>query len=585
MKIPNATYRIQFTPDFGFREALAIVDYPAELGGFWVYASPIFEARPESLHGYDAVNQNRFNPELGSEADFDELVAALRRHEVGWLQDVVPNHVAFSGENRMMADLFALGENSEFADFFDIFWDHPSEQLSGKVSAPFLGDRLTDCIERGEIRLDLRKGTLGAAYYEHFFPLRFFSCGILDPAIPDAGVCLPEEAGTDFSNAVRKLVLNAAEPPSPDRDGLILEQKQAIRRLVHRHSELRQFIDRRIQSFDPKIGGPEAAASLKRLLSDQVFRLRHWRSATQEINYRRFFDINELICLRQEESTVFHHTHRLLRRLTGEEKINGVRIDHIDGLRDPAQYLRRLREACGDVYIAVEKILGPEEPLPRSWPVQGATGYEFADKVTRVFCPRDRQKQISAVYRDFSGRKAPFADVCRSAKKRVLQEAFAGDLANLVDRLRAAGKESSEKASLALDILSAAAAELLARFPVYRTYAGEAGAAGDDAGLIRQITEEAAAGRFAAHVVAFARIHGGQYSLTAVPRWLTTVVPDGREPLGDVWQDTALMLDHGLPTTWTNEVSGERYNSGETLPLEQIFRRFPAALLTGEIEP
>ena len=291
MKIPNATYRIQFTPDVGFREALAIVDYLAELGGFWVYASPIFEARPGSLHGYDAVNPNRFNPELGSEADFDELVAALRRHEMGWLQDVVPNHVAFGGENPMMADLFALGENSEFADFFDIFWDHPSEQLSGKVSAPFLGDRLTDCIERGEIRLDLRKGTLGAAYYEHFFPLRFFSYGILDPAIPDAGVRLPEEAGTGFSNAVRKLVLNAAEPPSPDRDGLILEQKQAIRRLLDRHSELRQFIDRRLQSFDPKKGGPEAAASLKRLLSDQVFRLRHWRSATQETTPTGFFGV------------------------------------------------------------------------------------------------------------------------------------------------------------------------------------------------------------------------------------------------------------------------------------------------------
>jgi len=931
MKIPNATYRIQFTPDFGFREALAIVDYLAELGGFWVYASPIFEARPGSLHGYDAVDPNRLNPELGSEADFDELVAALRQHEMGWLQDVVPNHLAYTGENPMMADLFALGENSAFADFFDIIWDHPSEQLSGKVSAPFLGDPLTDCLERGEIRPDLREGTLGAAYYEHFFPLRLFSYGILDPEIPDAGVRLPEEVGTEFSDALRKLVLNAAEPSSPDRDGLILEQKQTIRGLVDRHPELRRFIDRRLQSLDPKKAGPEAAASLKRLLSDQVFRLRHWRSATQEINYRRFFDINELICLRQEASAVFHHTHRLLRRLTGEEKIDGVRIDHIDGLRNPAGYLGRLREACPDVYIAVEKILGPEEPLPSSWPVQGATGYEFADKVTRLFCPWDRQEQISVVYQDFSGRKELFADVCRSAKKQMLQEVFAGDLANLVDRLCAAGKEASKKASLAPDILSAAAAELLARFPVYRTYAGEAGAAGDDAGLIRQITEEAAAerpalapalriaggillaedetgslpgvsdfargeaaarfqqlcaplaakgvedtalyryhrlvslnevggdpfrigisrssfyafladrsenwphainalsthdtkrsedvrsrinvlseipddwrlrcetwrkinrtkkessngidvpgpnteyllyqtlvgsfsfdpedleeygnrirnymvkavreakehtswlspdtgyeealgrfvdrllfssekddpfmadflpfakmvsrfgvynslsqtlikftapgvpdvyqgtelfdfslvdpdnrrevdfvrrkkllkeiggrqqpgpletpqragknedddrkkfylvyaalqtrkhrpalfrhgrfqpvyaaGRLAAHVVAFARIHGGQYSLTAVPRWLTTVVPNGREPLGDVWEDTALMLGHGFPTTWTNEVSGERYSSGETLPLEQIFGQFPAALLTAEVEP
>ncbi len=930
MKTPSATYRIQFTPDFGFREALGIVGYLAELGGFWVYASPIFEARPGSLHGYDAVNPNRLNPELGSEADFDELLAALRQREMGWLQDVVPNHLAYSGENPMVADLFALGENSAFADFFDITWDHPSEQLSGKVSAPFLGDRLTDCLERGEIRLDLRKGILGAAYYEHFFPLRLFSYGILDPEIPGAGDRIFEDAGTDFLNAVRKLVLNAAEPPSPDRDGFILEQKLAIRRLVDRHRQVRRFIDRRLQSFDPKKGGPEAAASLKRLLSDQVFRLRHWRTATKEINYRRFFDINELICLRQEASSIFHHTHRLLRRLTGEEKIDGVRIDHIDGLRDPAGYLRRLRQACGDVYIAVEKILGPEEPLPPSWPVQGATGYEFADKVTRLFCPGDRQEQISAVYRDFSGRKEPFDEVCRTAKKQVLKEAFAGDLANLVDRFRAAGEEAGEKASLAPDILSAAVAELLARFPVYRTYAGEAGATGDDADLIREIIEEASAqvpalgqalgvvcgillaedetgslpgisgfargeaaarfqqlcaplaakgvedtalyryhrlcslnevggdpsrtgislssfyaflfdrsenfphainalsthdtkrsedvrarinvlseipedwrlrcetwkemnrtkkelsngaavpganteyllyqtlvgtfpfepkdleqygerignymvkavreakehsswlspdtgyeealcrfidrllmtpekddpfmadflsfakkisrfgvynslsqslikitapgipdfyqgtelfdfslvdpdnrravdftrrkklleeirsrqlpgpparpdgrrkkedydrmklylvfaglqvrkqrpalfgtgrflplyadGRFADHVVAFARIHGSQYSLTAVPRWLTTVAPDGREPIGEVWEDTALTLSDGFPTTWTNAVSGERYNFGETLPLEEIFGQFPAALLTAEVE-
>lgn len=930
MKIPHATYRIQFTPSFGFKDALAIVDYLADLGGFWLYASPIFEARKGSLHGYDAVNPNRLNPELGTEAEFDEVVAALHQHEMGWLQDVVPNHLAYTGENPMIADLFALGENSAFADFFDILWDHPSERLSGKVSAPFLGDRLAACLERGEVRLALREGTLGAAYYEHFFPLQLFSYAILDPEIPGAGVRLAEDAGTGFLNAVRKLVLAAEEPPSPDRDGLILEQKESLQRLVDGHPALRRFIERRLESFDPKKGGPEAVASLKRLLSDQLFRLRYWRTATKEINYRRFFDINELICLRQELPAVFDRTHRLLDRLVARGQVDGVRIDHIDGMRDPGGYLRRLRQTCGDVYIAVEKILGPEEPLPRSWPVEGATGYEFADKATRLFCPRDRQQKISAVYHDFSGRKEPFAEICRSAKRQMLQEAFAGDLANFVDLLFAAAKEAGERAAAEKDVLIDAVTELLVRFPIYRTYAGEAGAAGGDAALVRDVAKEAAAeapslgqalgllcgillaedetgslpgieasargevaarfqqlcallaakgvedtalyryhrlcslnevggdpsrigisrssfhsflidraenwphavntlsthdtkrsedvrarinvlseipeewrlrceawkeanrtkkelsngtavpganteyllyqtlagsfpfdpedredyggricnymvkavreakehtswlaadtayeealcrfidrllfppekddpfmadflafakmvsrfgvynslsqtlikitapgvpdfyqgtelfdfslvdpdnrravdfvhrkkllkeilgrqlpgppekaqrgrekgdydrmklylvyaglqtrkhrpalfrdgrfepvyaaGRFAAHVVAFARIHGGQYSLTAVPRWLTTVVPDGREPLGDVWQDTALTLDHGFPTTWTNAVSGERYNAVETLPLEQIFGRFPAALLTGEVK-
>ena len=493
MKVPIATYRIQFNPEFGFRDALAIVDYLADLGGPWLYASPIFAARRGSLHGYDIIDPNRLNPELGSEGDFDELIDRLREKKMGWLQDTVPNHMAYTGENSLLADFFELGKESVFASFFDIYRDYSANALSGRLAAPFLGDRLNSCLERGEIRPVLRNGTLGVAYYELFFPLRLSSYALLDPGSPDSSVSLPEEDETLLARAVRGLIDTAAASPSSNRDVRILEGKEMIRLLVDQNPEIRRFVNRRLEIMDPKKNGSDAVNSLKQLLSEQVYRLRYWKTAAREINYRRFFDINELICLRQERREVFEHTHQLLQRLVSEGKIDGLRVDHVDGLRFPGQYLRRLREACGDIYLVVEKILGPKESLRRTWPVQGTTGYEFADRVTRLFCRSDRQGLLDEIYRDFSGRKLSFDHVCRIAKGQVLKEIFEGDLFNLVESIRAAIPAEAGKSDT--DTLTAAVREVLIRFPVYRTYGDKAGATGNDADLIREVFREAAADR------------------------------------------------------------------------------------------
>ncbi len=493
MRIPNATYRIQFNPGLGFRDALAIVGYLADLGVHWIYASPIFAARRGSAHGYDVIDPNRLNPELGSEADFNELVARLQEKKMGWLQDTVPNHMAYTGENSLLADLFELGEHSAFASFFDIHWGHPAEGLSGRVAAPFLGDPLDACIKRGEIQPVLRNGTLGVAYYELFFPLRLSSYALLDPGSPDSYSPMPEEDGTLLAHAVRGLIDTAAASPSSNRDIRILEEKEMIRLLVEQNPEILRFVNRRLEIMDPKKNGSDAVASLTQLLSEQVYRLRYWKTATREINYRRFFDINELICLRQERREVFDHTHQLLKRLVSEGKIDGLRVDHVDGLRFPGQYLQNLRKACGDIYLVVEKILGPKESLLRTWPVQGTTGYEFADRVTRLFCRSDNQGLLDKIYRDFSGRKHSFDQVGRIAKRQVLKEMFAGDLFNLVESIRTA--IPAEEGELEIHTLTEAVREVLIRFPVYRTYGDKAGATGNDADLIREVFRAAAADR------------------------------------------------------------------------------------------
>jgi (1->4)-alpha-D-glucan 1-alpha-D-glucosylmutase len=491
MRIPNATYRLQFHAGFGFAAALEVADYLADLGGAWIYASPLLAARPGSVHGYDGIDPNRLNPELGTEAAFTDMTRRLAERGTGLLLDLVPNHMAFCGEAPLLADLFENGAHSAHRRFFDIDWDHPAPALNGRLAAPLLGDALSACLARGEIRLVLRGGTLGAAYYEHFFPLRRNAYAILDPDGDDAPGDLPLESRFAWTDAIRTLAAGAGEPPSVRRDDRVRRAKATLRRLHEGDPAVRDFVEVRLASFDPGRGGQKAVEALERLLDAQVYRLRHWCSAGREINYRRFFDINELICLRQESAAVFDHTHRLVRRLVKEGRIQGLRIDHVDGLRHPGAYLRRLRDACGDIYIAAEKILAPEEDLPLDWPVQGTTGYEFADRTTRLACRPDPRDRLSAIYRSFSGRSLGWADVCRSARRQVLEDSFGGDLDNLVRALRTA----IAPAAPAPAALTAAATELLIRLPVYRTYGGDGGAQGPAARRLRPAAAVAAARR------------------------------------------------------------------------------------------
>ncbi|MCG6877696.1 MAG: malto-oligosyltrehalose synthase [Deltaproteobacteria bacterium] len=565
MKIPNATYRIQLNPAFGFRDVEGVLDYLADLGAFWIYASPIFKARRKSAHGYDSVDPNRLNPELGTDPDFEDLISGVQKREMGWLQDVVPNHMAYTGENALLADLFSLGENSRFFPFFDICWAIPHGNFRGRVTAPFLGNPLTDCLHKGEIALELRQGSLGVAYYDHFFPLRLSSYGILDPGESGLEKVLPKSPGDDLRRIIVGLAAEGKTAPSLERDDRIREHGKELQDLVDRHPEIRRFVFRRLSDFDPKNGKADGVRSLNKLLSDQVYRLRYWGTATREINYRRFFDINELICLRQEDPDVFHYTHGLLRRLVSEKKIDGLRIDHVDGLRFPEQYLKRLRKTFGNIYLAVEKILGPEEPLPPSWPVQGTTGYGFADRVTRLFCRPDARMQLDAVYRAFSEKTDTFDQVCRNAKKQVLAEVFVGDLANLATTLQTAAEAMPHTMATDTETLKTAAMELLIRFPVYRTYISPEGVFQRDAELIRQVVLEAASARpdlqSALDLIqdvlllkSGARVETGEVSPTCVEaaaRFQQLCAPLAAKGV----EDTALYRFHRL--TSLNEVGGD----------------------------
>ena len=488
MDIPSATYRLQFQPEFGFADAADIVAYLSELGISHVYASPIFRARKGSLHGYDCVDFNALNAELGSPEDWQTLVGRLRAHEMGWLQDIVPNHMAFHADNRMLADVLENGLSSPFHDYFDIFWDHPVRDLQRKVMVPFLGQPYSECIKNGDIRLGYDADGLAAAYHNLKFPLRTESYLEVLGASADL---LKTEFGKDDPDYLRWIDgLDALE-------SLVLISDLAIRRdrrravkqnlwdLCNGNTVIRRMIADCLGRYNGTPDDIDSFQRLDRLLSRQWFRLCFWKNANEEINYRRFFDINELIALRQEKRAVFEYTHRLLEKLASEKSVTGVRIDHVDGLADPGEYLQRLRRCLGeDAYILVEKILAPEEPLPHDWPVQGTTGYDFAHWLNALFVYRENETRFTEIYTGFSGRPEPFEDVVYSAKKWVLASRMAGDLDNLVRRIKKISALKCFADNLTVNRLKRALSEVLARFPIYRTYLGKENGRSDDRAVV-----------------------------------------------------------------------------------------------------
>ena len=462
MRIPTATYRLQMGPDFGFRAVTDILDYLNALGISDIYASPIFRARPGSAHGYDVLDPNQLNPELGSPEDWRALTNRRRALGLGWLQDIVPNHMAYSGENNFMAELLEQGPGSGSGMIFDIEWDHPGPELKGRVSAPFLGKDLDACIRKGEIGLRYDAGGLYIEYFEHRFPLSFetypvvFGCNGGEeatdrPAAPVAGWLQDVARLAQAGRAIR---------------AHIDQLKNNLWSCFRRTPEVQRFVTDRLQEFN----GPESSGRLKKLLDRQFFYLTFWKNADRTINYRRFFSINGLIALRQEDPGVFEQTHRLVVRFAQAGDFSGLRVDHVDGLLAPGSYLKRLRNACGDCYIVVEKITAADEGLPPNWPVQGCTGYEFSAHVDRLFTFAESRQQMEEIYRTFCGSRENFESVCVKSKQEVLQGHFGGDLDNLAARFKALPEFSGDSISS----LRKALAAILINMPVYRTYLSEA---------------------------------------------------------------------------------------------------------------
>jgi (1->4)-alpha-D-glucan 1-alpha-D-glucosylmutase len=473
MRIPMATYRIQFNPSFTFGDAMEIVPYLADLGLSDIYASPIFRARKGSTHGYDVVDPNQLNPDLGGEEGFEALVKMAQKHGIGWLQDIIPNHMAFDYENGMLMDVLENGPDSKYFRFFDMEWDHPYETIRGRLLAPFLGRFGGECLEDGEIQITYGEAGLTLVYYDLRFPLKIESYLTVFTHRLET---LRRQLGSDHPDFVKLLgvlyglkTLPTGEQPD-ERYDQIRFIKRVLWELYTKNHEIRGFIDENISIFNGEKGNPDSFNLLDALLAEQFFRLSFWKVATEEINYRRFFNINELICLRVEDEDVFSQTHSLTFKLVGEQKITGLRIDHIDGLYDPAHYLKRIREKAGNLYVVVEKILDSGEELSSLWPIQGTTGYEFLNYVTGILCKTSNKRALDRIYTRFTGLQSSYEDLVADKKRLIMGRHMAGDVDNLALLLKRISGRYRHGADITLYGLKRALVEIMALFPVYRTY-------------------------------------------------------------------------------------------------------------------
>jgi (1->4)-alpha-D-glucan 1-alpha-D-glucosylmutase len=362
MDIPTSTYRLQFNPEFGFQNAARIVPYLADLGISHIYASPIFKAKKGSPHGYDGVDPNQLNEELGSRDDFRVLHRKLARNKIGWLQDIVPNHMAFDYANRMLMDVLQNGSSSKYYTFFDIEWDQPQKTGQKRLMAPFLGCRFDRCLKNGEFKLSFDGIGFAVNYYQLKLSLQMESYAELLKSI---GAKLRIKLGDDhldyatLADVIERLNKLSLSKSAEARRAEAEKIRSNLRDLYDGNAVIRRCFEEVLRVYNAGGKKGKRRDDLGKLLSEQIFRLCYWKIANEQINYRRFFDINELICLRQENPEVFDTTHRLVKALVDDGYVNGVRIDHVDGLADPAKYLRRLRSHLGDIFILVEKILQP----------------------------------------------------------------------------------------------------------------------------------------------------------------------------------------------------------------------------------
>ena len=454
LNIPVSAYRIQFSTRFTFKDCAELIPYLNHLGIHAIYASPVFASMPGSTHGYDSVNPTRINPEIGTEEDFEALINILHEHNMIWIQDIVPNHMAYHANNPLIFDVLEKGPKSLYADWFDIQWDHPDPFLDGKLMAPFLGSTGTDALRRGELMVRFVDGTFYIVYYDHFFPVNSESYKYL----------LRDEAGGNCPRELEEWIDGVLDNPGVNLD----EARAKLDRIFQFYPPVQKFIEQRVNKIN------DCFDSLKQLMEYQYYILTHWRETEKRINYRRFFTINDLIGLEIHKEEVFDWYHQLIIEWLENGWIQGLRIDHVDGLADPGGYLERLKRVVPDsTYIIVEKILTPEEVQEPHWPVQGTTGYDFLGNVNQLLANRGAKNILAQVARGFDVPVDDYELFSHEKKDFVLQHRFYGEFKNLiVDLLRI---ELVKKSKLRRDHLMDAFHELLVNFNVYRFYKDEDG--------------------------------------------------------------------------------------------------------------
>lgn len=489
---PVSTYRLQFNRSFTFQDARQIIPYLDALGITDCYASSYLKATPGSLHGYDIADPRTLNPEIGTECDYHDFARTLREYGMGQILDVVPNHMGISqSRNTWWLDVLENGPSSRYAPFFDIDWHPIKAELNNKILLPILGDLYGAVLENQEIVLFYEQGAFFIRYYGHRLPVSIKSTvRVLSHRLD----VLIQEAGGDHADVLElQSIMTALNhlPPREEPDPARLEErhrekdiiKKRLSRLIQESVTIAAFLDDNIRQFNGAKNDPHSFDLLDDLLNEQVYRLAYWRVAAEEINYRRFFDINELAAIRMENPVVFNEVHQLIFRLLKAGDVTGLRIDHVDGLYDPGEYLRRLQEWAAaelpqaeqgmhPLYVIVEKILGKGEMLSESWPVHGTTGYDFLNLLNGVFIDPDHEQAFTEIYAKFIRQRLSFEELAYEKKKLIMSVSMASEINTLGHYLNRFSERDRRSRDFTLNNLIHAIREIIACFPVYRTYVG-----------------------------------------------------------------------------------------------------------------
>ena len=534
-----STYRLQFNSNFNFSDARNIINYLHALGITDIYASPYFKAREGSLHGYDIVNHNLLNPEVGTENDYDELINELGRYEMGQVLDIVPNHMCISTcDNHWWMDVLENGISSIYATFFDIDWKPVKKELRSKVLLPILGDQYGIVLENQELQLTFDNGAFFINYYDHRLPIRPRTYTyILKHRLDE----LERSLSSDDPQLIEFLSILTALghlPAYTEKDREKVKErhrekeiiKTRLLKLCEEGSDIKAFVNENLRIFNGVKGDSESFDLLDNLLNKQVYRLSHWRVATEEINYRSFFDINELASIRVENPGVFREAHNLVFKLVMEGKVTGLRVDHPDGLYNPSEYFQSLQRSCflqlrlghlgllkedipsdildglkkdsplvyqhADIeseifrqydeilssdpkfkpfYIVGEKILIRDERMPEDWPIFSTTGYVFLNTLNGIFVRTDHAKAFDDIYSRFTKHKVNFQDLVYEKKKLIMRVAMASEINTLGHYLNQLSEKNRHTRDFTLNSLISAIVEVIAFFPVYRTYANQSG--------------------------------------------------------------------------------------------------------------
>ncbi|HEX6878849.1 MAG TPA: malto-oligosyltrehalose synthase, partial [Terriglobales bacterium] len=513
---PGATYRLQFNAGFRFVDATRLVPYLHALGVTTCYASPLLQARSGSIHGYDISDHNKLNPEIGNEDELREFVSELKSHEMTLVLDTVPNHMGVGqGQNPWWQDVLENGHSSKFANFFDIDWNPIESELQNKVLLPVLGTQYGEELENGQFVPSYENGEFQFHYYDKRLPVDPQTYPLIFEPLGDLG----RKGDSGSIRELQGLLIGLSELPKHDAQGEFAAKrqreipflKQRFRELIERASEVRDIVDEAIKALQGRPGNARSYDSMHKVLEAQPYRLAHWRVSAEEINYRRFFDINDLIGLRMEDPAVFAATHKLIRRLLAEGYIQGLRIDHPDGLFNPPQYLTRLQmlyaasQCCGPepngpqaengielevqtvfgqhdwlhnrapLYVLVEKILEPGEELPSEWPVDGTVGYDFTNLVNGVFIDSRNRRAFTTFYQRFIGQSIDVDELIYDSKKLIMESALSSEVSVLTHMLDEISSTNRRARDFTRKALRDAIVETIAFFPVYRTYIDERG--------------------------------------------------------------------------------------------------------------